>query len=141
MQREIDVPQRIPSALLDSESQRQDGNVMMNLSPEDSIVRICCLNLTLFPKSMGFYFLKPGVVVVVATCNPRAGEEETGELLELAYPTWNVPERQREEITASVAKMCAVFVTQVGQKDNTLFVCSYLNMPTALKRHQCKSHR
>lgn len=28
-----------------------------------------------------FYFIKPGVVVVAPTCNPRTGEEETGELL------------------------------------------------------------
>lgn len=29
--------------------------------------------------------------------------------------------------------MCAVLVTQVGQKDNILYVCSYLNMSAALR--------
>lgn len=66
---------------------------MMNLSSEDSIVRICCLNLILFLKFMGFYFLKLGVVVVVVICNFRVGEEEIGELLELVYFIWNVLER------------------------------------------------
>lgn len=67
-----------------SESQKQDGNVMMKLNLEDSLVRLLwCLNLNSISRTHGFFFhfLKPGMVVVAPTCNPRTGKEETGVLL------------------------------------------------------------
>lgn len=56
---------------------------MMKLNLEDSLVRLRCLNLNSISRTHGFFFhfLKPGVVVAAPTCNPRTGEEETGELL------------------------------------------------------------
>lgn len=53
---------------------------MMKLSLEDGIVRIWCLKLNPIPQTHGFLLFK-----AMYGGTPRAGEEETGELLELAF--------------------------------------------------------